>query len=91
MEKQKYATPFVIAISVFSSSMIFLWVSHSDEMTSSIAWLGAGYAIICLSFLIFQIVAFVRAHVVYDEDVESIKLKVFEIEDAETKRLKKYL
>jgi hypothetical protein len=40
----------------------------------------AGYALICFAFLIFQLYAFVRAHTDYNEEVENIKYRVFEVE-----------
>jgi hypothetical protein len=78
--------PLIIAISVFSISMVFLWAVHYSEMNKSIILIGGAYALMCFVFLVFQIVAFVRAHIIYDEDVESIKLKVFEVEQDEYKK-----
>ncbi len=86
LPKKFYKLPLLIAVSVFSISMIFLWVVHYSEMNKSIILIGGGYAIMCFAFLAFQIAAFVRAHVVYDEDVESIKMKVFEVERDEYKK-----
>lgn len=81
-----FKVPLLIAISVFSISMIFLWVFHYSDMNRSIILIGGSYAIMCFVFLVFQIVAFVRSHIVYDEDVEGIKLKVFEVEKDELKK-----
>lgn len=78
--------PLLIAVSVFSISMIFLWVVHYSEMNKAIIWIGGGYAFMCFAFLVFQIGAFARAHVVYDEDVEGIKMRVFEVEKDEYKK-----
>lgn len=86
MPKKMFKVPLIIAISVFSISMIFLWVVHFSEMNKSIIIVGGGYAVMCFVFLVFQIVAFVRSHIVYDEDIEGIKLKVFEIEKDELKK-----
>ncbi|MFP5384749.1 MAG: hypothetical protein ACLGHN_01630 [Bacteriovoracia bacterium] len=86
LPKKMYKVPLLIAISVFSVSMIFLWVFHYSEMNKSIIIIGGSYAIMCFVFLVFQIVAFVRSHIIYDEDVESIKLKVFEVEKDELKK-----
>lgn len=81
-----FAIPLLIAISVFSISMIFLWVVHYSEMNKAIIWIGGGYAFMCFAFLVFQIGAFARAHVIYDEDVEGIKMRVFEVERDELKK-----
>lgn len=86
LPKRMFKLPLIIAVSVFSISMIFLWVVHYSEMNRSIVLIGGGYAVMCLVFLVFQIMAFVRAHIVYDEDVEGIKFKVFEAERDEYKK-----
>ena len=88
MQKTKkiYRVPQIIAVAVFSISMIFLWVVHASEMNPSLVILGGGYALICFVFLIFQIIAFTRAHIVYDEDVEEIKMKVFEVENEDYRK-----
>ncbi len=86
MKKKMTKAPLLIAISVFSISMVFLWVVHYSEMNKAIVWIGGGYAFMCFAFLIFQIGAFARAHVVYDEDIEAIKMKVFEAERDEYKK-----
>jgi membrane-associated HD superfamily phosphohydrolase len=86
LPRKMYKLPLLIAISIFSISMIFLWVIHYSEMNKSIIIIGGGYALMCLVFLIFQIFAFVRAHIIYDEDVEGIKFKVFEVENDEYKK-----
>jgi len=86
LDKKFFKVPLLIAAAVFSISMIFLWVVHYSEMNKAIIIIGGGYAVMCFAFLIFQIAAFVRAHVVYDEDIEGIKMKVFEVEKDEFKK-----
>ncbi len=61
--------------------MIFLWATHVGEIDKMIMIVGMIYGSTCFMFLLFQIFAFVRSHVVYDEDVESIKMKVFDAEE----------
>ena len=78
--KKMFKLPLLIAVSVFSISMIFLWVAHANEINKTIVIIGGTYALMCFTFLLFQIAAFVRSHIIYDEDVEGIKLKVFEVE-----------
>jgi hypothetical protein len=81
MNKKKRVTPLLIGVSAFSISMIFLWATHVGEIDKMIMIVGMIYGSTCFMFLLFQIVAFVRSHVVYDEDVESIKMKVFDAEE----------
>lgn len=84
--KRMLKVPLLIAISVFSISMVLLWVVHYSEMNKMIIWIGGIYAFMCFTFLVFQIGAFARAHVVYDDDVEGIKMRVFEVEKDEYKK-----
>ncbi len=84
--KSVITIPLLIAVSVFSISMIFLWVVHYSEMNKAIVFIGGGYALMCFTFLVFQIGAFARAHIIYDQDVENIKMKVFEVERDEYKK-----
>ena len=83
LSRKFFKFPLLISISVFSISMIFLWVVHYSEMNKAIIWIGGGYAFMCFAFLVFQILAFVKAHVIYDDDIESIKMKVFMVEHDE--------
>ena len=83
MKKTFYKTPLIISVSVFSLCMTLLWVMHVEELNTRVALMGASYALICFAFLVFQIMAFARAHIYYDEDVENIKMKVFEVEQDE--------
>ena len=50
-----------------------------------------GYALVCLFFLIFQIIAFIKAHTDYDEEVEDIKYQVFRAEGIPYDEVKKEL
>ncbi len=72
--------PLIIAISAFSLSMVLLWATHVGEINRMIMVVGISYASICFLFLVFQIWAFVRSHLVYDEDIEEVKMKVFDAE-----------
>ena len=81
MEKKKiFRIPLLIAISVFSLSMVLLWATHVGEINKTIMYVGITYASVCFLFLVFQIYAFVRSHLVYDEDIEEVKMKVFDAE-----------
>ena len=78
-----YRLPLFIALGVFCVSMLFLWVGHIHEVNQVLAFVGASYALICFAFLVFQIYAFVKAHVDYNEDVEKVKYDVFRAEEEE--------
>lgn len=73
----------IIAILVFLLCMLILWVTQKGEMNTVIMAVSGIYGIICFSFLLFQLYAFVWAHTHYDEDVENIKYQVFEAENEE--------
>jgi hypothetical protein len=80
MDRKMFRLPLLIAISVFSLSMVLLWATHVGEINRMVMVVGISYASVCFLFLVFQIWAFVRSHLVYDEDVEEIKMKVFDAE-----------
>ncbi len=76
----KYITPSITAITVFILCMAILLVEQKDTMDGVILYTCLGYAVVCLLFLFFQMLAFVRAHADYDEEVERVKYQVFEAE-----------
>ena len=76
----RYLTPSITAIAIFMFCIAVLLVEQKNHMDSVILYVCLGYAIVCLLFLIFQIVAFVKAHAEYDEEVEDVKYQVFEAE-----------
>ncbi len=80
MDKSFYRLPLLIAAAAFSLSMVLLWATHVGEINRTIMLVGISYASVCLVFLVFQVWAFVRSHLVYDEDVEGVKMKVFDAE-----------
>ena len=77
----RYLTPAITAIAIFMLCMAILFVEQKNQMDSVILSVCLAYAVICLLFLIFQIIAFVKAHTDYDEEVENVKYKVFEAEN----------
>jgi hypothetical protein len=81
VNKKFFKLPLIISAMVFSFGMIVVWITHVGEINKVIAWIGAGYAAICFTFLLFQIYAFVQAHIFYDDDIENVKYKIFEAED----------
>ncbi len=80
MDRKVFRLPLLIAISVFSLSMVLLWATHVGEINQMIMVVGISYASVCFLFLVFQIYAFVHSHLVYDEDIEEVKMKVFDAE-----------
>jgi len=77
---KKYPIASLTALGVFLVCMLALFLPESGEMNSVGILISAGYAFVCLLFLIFQLYAFVRAHTDYDEATENIKYRVFEVE-----------
>jgi 1,4-dihydroxy-2-naphthoate octaprenyltransferase len=72
-----------ISIGVFSFCVALLWIGQAEQMNSMIAWIGGAYALLCFGFLIFQMVAFVKAHTKYDQEIEEVKYEVHELENEE--------
>lgn len=79
----RYLTPAIISITVFLFCTSILFVEQKNTMDSVVLYVCLAYALLCLAFLIFQIYAFIKAHVEYDEDAELIKYRVFEAEGIE--------
>ena len=76
----KYLTPSIVSITIFLFCISVLFLEQKDVMSSVILYVCFGYALLCLFFLFFQIYAFIKAHVDYDEDIENVKYQVFEAE-----------
>jgi len=84
MKKNKISPPQYIAISVFLICMAALWPGVNQENDWSAMYVIAGlYTVICLGFLLFQLYAFAHSHLVYDDEVEEIKMQVFTAEESE--------
>lgn len=81
MKGKLFTTSHWISIGVFSFCVALLWIGQGDEMGSMIAWIGGAYALLCFAFLIFQMVAFVKAHAKYDHEIEEVKYQVHELEN----------
>lgn len=78
--QKKYLIPGFIAMGVFLTCMGFIFLGRGSALDNSIIIVSLFYGVICFAFLIFQMVAFVRAHYEYDEDVEKVKYDVFHAE-----------
>lgn len=71
----------VLAAAVLSLAIVVMWVLSVRKSSEAVALIGAGYAFLCFAFLVAQIVAFVRAHVDYDQTVEQPKFDLMRLED----------
>lgn len=84
MANQKsYRYIFVLMAVAFSFSVIGLWVFSLYGKNSIVAFMGAGYALLCTGFLLAQLIAFVKAHIDYDQTIEKPKFEILELEDSE--------
>ncbi len=81
--QKNWRSPLILASALFSLLMVFLWVLALRRSQQVVAFIGAGYAILCLGFLAAQIVAFVRSHMDYDQTVEQPKFDIIRSEEAE--------
>ena len=70
----RYLTPAIVSIAVFMLCISILFVEQKNQMNSIILYVCLGYAVVCLLFLIFQIIAFIKAHTDYDEEVRRCKI-----------------
>lgn len=71
----------VLLSAVFSLTIVALWVVSVRKSSEAVAFIGAGYGLLCFAFLVAQIVAFVKAHVDYDQTVEQPKFDIMKLED----------
>lgn len=71
----------VLLAIVFSFVVIGLWVYSLYDSSILVALLGAGYALLCTGFLFAQLIAFVKAHMDYDQTIEKPKFEILEIEE----------
>lgn len=76
----RYLTPAITSIAIFMLCIALLLVEQRNNMDKVILFVCLAYALICLFFLIFQIIAFVKAHTEYDEEAEDIKYQVLRAE-----------
>lgn len=76
----RYLTPAITSIMVFILLIAILFVELESETDRIIMGVCFVYALMCFLFLIFQLFAFIKAHVDYDEETESIKYKVLQAE-----------
>lgn len=76
----KYLTPAITSISVFLLCISILFVEQRDTMSSIVLYVCLAYALVCILFLVFQVIAFIKAHTDYDEEVEDVKYDVFRAE-----------
>lgn len=79
--RQNWRSPLVLISAIFSLSVVFLWVLALRHSQQVVALIGAGYAVLCMGFLIAQMVSFVRAHMDYDRTVEQPKFDILRLEE----------
>ncbi len=77
---KKYPISALTAIGVFIICLLGIFLPKGGEMNKTGIFICAGYALVCMAFLLFQLYAFVQAHTEYNEETEAIKYKVFEAE-----------
>lgn len=75
----------IILAALFSLAVIGFWIYFVKDKNQMIAFLGAGYALLCTGFLVAQIVAFVKAHIDYDKTIEDPKYDMILMEENEWK------
>ena len=80
--KNKRAFLVLLAV-IFSLCVISLWIYSLYGKNSILALMGAGYALLCTGFLVAQLLAFVQAHLDYDQTIEKPKFDILKIEDDE--------
>lgn len=71
----------VLLAAVFSLAIVAMWVFSVRKSSEAVALIGAGYGLLCFAFLIAQIVAFVKAHMDYDQTVEQPKFDLLKLEE----------
>ena len=79
----RYLTPAITGIAVFIFCIAVLMVEQRSRMDRMVLYVCLAYAMVCLFFLIFQMIAFVKAHTDYNEEIEDVKYQVFEAEGIE--------
>lgn len=87
-KKKFYITPLIIAFCVFVLMFLAIIIPYHKDR-DNIIWLFCWvYGFVCLSFLIFQLYAFIRSHLVYDHNIEDVKYKVFLAEGISLQQVK---
>jgi len=82
-QTKSYRYIFVLAAVIFSLGVIGLWIVSLYGKNSVLALMGASYALLCTGFLVAQLVAFVKAHLDYDQTIEKPKFDILKLEDQE--------
>ncbi|QQR79939.1 MAG: hypothetical protein IPJ69_11425 [Deltaproteobacteria bacterium] len=60
----------------FSLAVIVFWIVSVSGRSHVVAFMGAGYGLLCFGFLVAQIIAFVKSHMDYDEVIEQPKYDI---------------
>jgi len=72
---------FVLLAAIFSLTIVALWVVSVRKSSEAVAFIGAGYGLLCFAFLVAQIVAFVKAHMDFDQTIEKPKFDILKLEE----------
>jgi len=73
----------IFVASFISLSVIGLWIWSVKSTSAIVAFMGAGYALLCTAFLGIQLFAFVKAHLDYDKTIEKPKFDLLKREEEE--------
>ncbi len=69
-----------IALSVMTLSIV-LWLVTAKDFNKIASYIGIGYTLLNVAFLVIQIVAFASAHTQYDSDIEKAKMDLLRLEE----------
>lgn len=82
-DKGKWRAGMIFVAAFISLSIVGLWIFSIRHSSAVVAYLGAGYALLCTAFLAAQMIAFVKAHMDYDKTIEQPKYDLLKMEEAE--------
>lgn len=86
--KKIYITPLIVAFMVFLLMFMAIIIPYHENRDRIIWIFSLVYGGVCVLFLSFQLFAFIKSHMVYDESIENVKLKVFAAEGIDLKQVK---
>lgn len=71
-----------VVLALMSLALV-LWLVAVRDFNTIASYLGAGYMLLNIVFLVIQFVAFVGAHTGYDKNVENVKMELLRLEKEE--------
>ena len=81
--KRSWQSIVIWVAALTSVAIVLFWVVSLADKNRVVAFMGAFYALLCTTFLIAQLFAFVRAHFDYQETVEKPKFELLDLEESE--------